>query len=148
MQPTHRSVGLIIAILGAICVVLSGAMLFFVPAELPFIRPMVLLVVGLSLVVTAMGVARHVASRRGSDGAAFRSKQRWASLIAGVLSAVVLLALSGEVGEFARGLGDSAAIAAQVAVIVAAVAIAAIGIWGFVRTPTETRQDSFRSTEN
>lgn len=145
---TQRSTGLIIAILGAICVVLALLVVIFAPDEIPVARPLALLAMAIALVVTAFGALGHFAAQGKADGLAVNGFRRWASLIAGVLSAAVMLVLMPAIGEFAAPLGEPATIIVQIVIVLFALLLAAIGIWGFLRQRAKEDKDSLQSHES
>ena len=136
MENRRRSLGLIVAILGAMSVVVSVLVVVTTPSGIPFARSLALLAMALALVVTALGVAHHVAEQKQSGGVTIRSVQRWASLSGGVLAAVLVMAMVPVARDFAMPLGDQAQVVVQVVLVLAAGSMAVIGIWGFAHNRT------------
>lgn len=116
--------------LGVVATALAVALIFVVPTDLPAVRLLAVLAVVGALAVTAMAIGQ-LREARGQGGT--RDASRWAALLLGLLGAAGALVAGPMLGDFAAPLGSGAAVVVQVVLVVFALAVAAIGIWGFVR---------------
>ncbi|SDL16021.1 hypothetical protein [Tessaracoccus oleiagri] len=116
--------------LGVVATALAVALIFVVPTDLPGVRLLAVLAVVGALAVTAMAIGQLRAAR-GQGGT--RDAGRWSALLLGLLGAAGALVAGPMLGDFAAPLGSGAAVVVQVVLVVFALAVAAIGIWGFVR---------------